>query len=162
MQNVFVEASLFELLNPNTNLCSGRCSVCSDPQQSSLHDCMHWVQSDGIFPWLMFYLRVVYVFMTVPVTKLLSNLYYGFGWSCGAQDTGCSTLHIYVSELPIMLHCVPGPGDDMHTAAERETRADNRHFICPRHSLSDSIIPETWNKWYLAALTHPKQKLNHI
>ena len=26
----------------------------------------------------------------------------------------------YISELPIMLHCVPGPGDDMHTAAERE------------------------------------------
>ena len=70
---------------------------CRDLQQRALHDCMHWVQSDGIFPWLMFYLRVVYVFMTVPVTKLLSNLYYGFGWSCGAQDTGCSTLHTSLS-----------------------------------------------------------------
>ena len=99
---------------------------CRDLQPRALHDFMHWVQSDGIFPRLMFYLRVVYVFMTVPVTKLLSNLYYGFGWSTGHRlQPSAELCRAFISQFPIMLqmlHRVPGPGNDMQSAEARPGR----------------------------------------
>lgn len=141
--------------------------VCSWPrrdlQQRALHDCMHWVQSDGIFPWLTFYLRVVYVFMTVPVTKLLSNLYYGFGWSTGHRLQHSAVCSTYISEFPIMLQCVPGPGNDMQSA---ECRGDTGGQS-PLH------LPAPFPVWFhhpwdlkQMVLRRPhtsyKQKLNHI
>ena len=119
--------------------------VCSGPGRDLQHDCMHWVQSEGIFSWLMFYLRVVYVFMTVPVTKLLSNLYYGSGWSSGLgiEDTAAhSAAH----------HCQYCSGNGMQSAGSRRGQSP-LHLVPP----FPVWFHHPWNKWYLEPLTHPRR-----